>query len=43
MLRSVEKDLPLEAAIVRKETDLGRSLTAQEAKELQVEALPTQS
>lgn len=39
MLRAIDREHPLEAAIVRKEAELGRSLTEQETKALQVSAL----
>jgi hypothetical protein len=38
MLKAINQELPLEAAIVRREAELGRSLTEQEAKALQVSA-----
>jgi hypothetical protein len=40
MLSAIDRDHPLEAAIVRRETELGRSLTEQEAQALQVGAPP---
>jgi hypothetical protein len=36
MLSAIDRDHPLEAAIVRREVELGRSLTEQEAEALQV-------
>jgi hypothetical protein len=38
MLKAINQELPLESAIVRREAELGRSLTEQEAKALQVSA-----
>lgn len=38
MLREIDRDLPLEAAIVRREAELGRSLTELEMKVIQVDA-----
>jgi hypothetical protein len=38
MLSAIDRDHPLEAAIVRREIELGRSLTEQETKALQVGA-----
>jgi hypothetical protein len=38
MLKEIDRDLPLEAAIVRRETELGRSLTELEMKVLRVDA-----
>ena len=38
MLKEIDRDLPLEAAIVRRETELGRSLTELEMKMLRVDA-----
>ena len=38
MLKEIDRDLPLEAAIVRREAELGRSLTELEMKVLQVGA-----
>jgi hypothetical protein len=35
MLAAIEREYPLEAAIVRKEAEMGRSLTEQEVKALQ--------
>lgn len=40
MLSAIDRDHPVEAAIVRREAELGRSLTEQEAKALQVGAPP---
>jgi hypothetical protein len=41
MLKEIDRDLPLEAAIVRRETELGRSLTELEMKVLRVDAPAT--
>lgn len=38
MLKEIDRDLPLEAAIVRREAELGRSLTELEMKVLKVDA-----
>ncbi len=38
MLSAIDRDHPLEAAIVRREIELGRSLTEQETKALQAGA-----
>jgi hypothetical protein len=38
MLKAINRELPLEAAIVRREAELGRSLTEQEAKAIEVSA-----
>jgi hypothetical protein len=35
MLKAIDREHPIEAAIVRRETELGRSLTEQETKALQ--------
>ena len=37
MLKEIDRDLPLEAAIVRREAELGRSLTELELKVIQVD------
>ena len=39
MLKAIDREHPLEAAIVRKESELGRSLTEPETRTLQVSAL----
>jgi hypothetical protein len=39
MLKAIDREHPLEAAIVRRESELGRSLTEPETKALQARAL----
>ncbi len=43
MLNAIDRDLPLEAAIVRREAQLGRALSETEMKVLQVSAPPKKS
>jgi hypothetical protein len=43
MLKAIHREHPLEAAIVRRESELGRSLTEQETKALQVSASAEES
>jgi hypothetical protein len=39
MLKAIDREHPLEAAIVRRESELGRSLTELETKALQISAV----
>jgi hypothetical protein len=43
MLNAIDREYPVEAAIVRREAELGRSLTGPETKALQIIALAERS